>query len=138
VDAAERPRILIVDDEHVVADTLVMVFAKSGYEARAAYSAEEALALIPIWMPLLAIIDVYLPGMNGIDLAIRLKAEYPECRISLFSGDPDTGDLLAASGQPFEVTAKPVSPSEMLALASRLLDPTQDQNHDPLPNGTIH
>lgn len=130
---AERPKVL--DDERVVADTLGIVFSKSGYDARAAYSAEEALALIPVWTPQLALIDVYLPGMNGIDLAIRLKAEYPLCRISLFSGDPGTGDLLAASGQPFEVTAKPVSPSEMLAIASRLLAPSPEQ-HDPLPNGT--
>lgn len=135
MDAAERPKVLITDDERVVADTLVMVFSKSGYDARAAYSAEDALAIIPVWMPQLAIIDVYLPGMNGIDLAIRIKAEYPQCRISLFSGDPGTGELLAASGQPFEVTAKPVSPSEMLAIASRLLAPPPEQS-DPLPNGT--
>jgi CheY-like chemotaxis protein len=127
--------VLIVDDERVVADTLGIVFSKAGYDARAAYSAEEALALIPVWTPQLAIIDVYLPGMNGIDLAIRLKAEYPQCRISLFSGDPGTGDLLAASGQPFEVTAKPVSPSEMLAIASQLLDPQADPEHKILPNG---
>ena len=134
--AAERPKVLIIDDEHIVADTLAIVFSKSGYDARSAYSAEEALAVIPLWLPQLAIIDVYLPGMNGIDLAIRLRAEYPQCRISLFSGDPGTSDLLAASGQPFEVTAKPVSPSEMLAIASRLLAPSPE--HDSLPNGTVN
>lgn len=138
MDAAERPRVLIIDDERVVADTLVMVFSRAGYDARAAYSAEEALALIPGWTPQLAIIDVYLPAMNGIDLAIRLKAEYPQCRISLFSGEPGAGELLSASGSSLEIVAKPVPPSEMLAIASRLLDPTQDQSHDPLPNGTIH
>jgi CheY-like chemotaxis protein len=138
VDAAERPKVLIVDDEHVVADTLVMVFSRAAYDARAAYSAEEALALIATWTPHLAIIDIYLPAMNGIDLAIRLKAEYPRCRISLFSGEPGAGELLSASGSSFEVVAKPVPPSEMLAIASRLLDPLQDQNHDPLPNGTVH
>lgn len=136
MDAVERPKVLIIDDERVVADTLVIVFSKSGYDAQAAYSAEEALAVIPLWLPQLAIIDVHLPGMNGIDLAIRLKAEYPQCRISLFSGEPGTGDLLASSGHPFEVTAKPVSPSEMLAIASRLLAPPPE--HDPLPNGTVN
>lgn len=136
MDAAERPKVLVIDDERVVADTLVMVFSRAGYDARAAYSAEEALALIPNWTPQLAIIDVYLPAMNGIDLAIRLKAEYPQCRISLLSGEPAAGELLSASGSSLEIVAKPVPPSEMLAIASRLLDPAQDQNHDPLPNGS--
>lgn len=137
MDVAERPRVLIIDDERVVADTLVMVFARSGFNARAAYSAEEALAVIPGWMPALAIIDVYLPAMNGIDLAIRLKAEYPECRISLVSGNPDSDDLLTASPYPFAILAKPVSPSEMLAIASRLLDVPPGDEHEVLPNGAI-
>ncbi len=51
VDAAERPRVLIVDDERIIADTLVKIFSKSGYDARGVYSAEEALALIPVWTP---------------------------------------------------------------------------------------
>lgn len=133
---AEQPKVLIVDDERIVADTLVMVFSKSGYSARAAYSAEDALAVIPDWTPRLAIIDVCLPAMNGIDLAIRIRAEYPECRISLFSGQPVTEELLTASSESFLVLAKPVSPSEMLSVASRLLELPPEQERETLPNGS--
>ena len=125
---------LIVDDERIIADTLVKIFSKSGYDARGVYSAEEALALIPVWTPNLAIIDVYLPAMNGIDLATRLKTEYPQCRAFLFSGVPGAGEMLTASGQPFEVIAKPVSPSEMLAIASRLLAPPAEPRHGAPPD----
>jgi CheY-like chemotaxis protein len=114
-------RVLIVDDEPVIADTLVIIFVKAGYHARSAYSAEEALEVIPLWRPDLAIIDVILPNMNGIDLALKIKAEAPECRLSLFSGASHTADLIAAAPYSFEVHAKPVHPREMLALASRLL-----------------
>lgn len=138
MDAAERLKVLIIDDERAIADTLAMVFSKSGYDARGVYSAEEALALIPAWTPHLAIIDVYLPAMNGIDLAIRLEAEYPQCRVSLFSGEPGTDEMLTASGQPFEVIAKPISPSEMLAIASRLLDPAAEPEHGALPEGALN
>jgi CheY-like chemotaxis protein len=136
VDITEQPEVLIVDDERIVADTLVMVFSKSGYSARAAYSAEDALAIIPGWTPRLAIIDVCLPAMNGIDLAIRIRAEYPECRISLFSGQPGTEQLLTTSAQSFLVLAKPVSPSEMLSVAARLLELPPEKERETLPNGS--
>jgi CheY-like chemotaxis protein len=116
-------KILIVDDGRVVAATLAIIFANAGYDARAASSAEEALELIADWCPDLAILDVVLPKMNGIDLAILLRARYPNCRIALSSGHPATDDLLAAanaSGHAFEVVVKPAHPQELLSLASRL------------------
>jgi DNA-binding NtrC family response regulator len=127
VDAVEKPKVLIIDDEHIVSDTLALVFVKAGYDARAAYSAEDALAMIPGWTPSLAIIDVFLPGMDGIELAVRLKAEYPECKISLFSGEPGTADLLTASAHSFDVLAKPVTPDDMLETASRLLQVSREK-----------
>jgi DNA-binding response OmpR family regulator len=117
-------RILFVDDERLIADTLAIIFSSQGYETRAAYSAEQALELISGWLPSLAIIDVRLPGMNGIDLAIRLRAEYPDCRVSLFSGQGSTSDLLELArqnGHSFDIIAKPVPPAEFLAQASLLL-----------------
>jgi hypothetical protein len=62
--------------------------------------------------------------MNGIDLAIQLKAEYPDCRLSLFSGQALTGDLLELArqnGHSFEILAKPVAPGEFLAHVYHLL-----------------
>jgi CheY-like chemotaxis protein len=116
-------KILIVDDSRVIADTLVIIFKDAGYDARAASSAEEALELIVDWHPDLAILDVVLPKMNGITLAILLRAKCPNCRIALSSGNPVTTDLLAAataSGHAFEVLAKPVHPETLLQLASGL------------------
>ena len=117
-------RVLFVDDERLIADTLAIIFSSQGYETRAVYSAEQALELISDWLPNLAIIDVQLPGMNGIDLAIRLKAECPDCRLSLFSGRASTSDLLEVArqnGHSFDILAKPVPPAEFLAQASHLL-----------------
>ena len=100
----------------------MIIFSKAGYHARSAYSAEEALELIPGWHPDLAIIDVILPKMNGVDLCIQINAESPDCRVALLSGASATSDLLAAAPNSFEVLAKPIHPREMLALASRLLN----------------
>jgi CheY-like chemotaxis protein len=116
-------RVLVVDDERIVAGTTAAIFANACFSSRAVYSAEEALELIPQWVPHLAVIDVKLPGMSGIDLAIRLRAEYPACKLSLFSGYVDTADLLDSAehaGHSFDVLAKPVQPTELLELAADL------------------
>lgn len=89
-----KAKILVIDDERTVADTLKTIFSKAGMEAMAVYSAEQALTLMSQWVPQMAIIDVQLPGMNGIDLAILLKDKYPDCGLTLFSGYAATNDLL--------------------------------------------
>ena len=117
-------RILIVDDEAAVADSLHLIFSGRGYEARAVYSAEQAIELLAEWQPDLAIIDVMLPQMNGIQLAGILKGNYPTCRILLISGHPGTSDLLGAAndqGSSFEILAKPLHPTFILDTVSGLL-----------------
>jgi DNA-binding NtrC family response regulator len=119
-------RVLVIDDEPVILRTLTIIFSNAGYETRAVESAEAALTLLETeeWVPQFAIIDVQLPGMNGVDLAITLKAQYPEVRACLFSGREATADLVAKAhkqGYSFEIVAKPVHPSVLLAMASSLL-----------------
>jgi DNA-binding NtrC family response regulator len=119
-------KVLIVDDEKNIGESLAAIFTSRGYESKVAFSAEQAVEMIAEWQPDLAILDVGLPKMNGIDLAVALKNSHPACRVLLFSGHPNTVDLLAqaaADGHLFEILAKPVHPSEMLGMAARLLSP---------------
>jgi DNA-binding NtrC family response regulator len=70
------------------------------------------------------ILDVVLPKMSGIDLAIELASRRTSCQILLFSGNPNTAELAqsaAQAGHPFEILEKPVHPDLMLQKASRLL-----------------
>ncbi len=128
-----RRRILIVDDESAIADTLQMIFKMQHYDARVAYSAEHAAELIAEWQPELAILDVILPEMNGIDLAIVIKANHPKCHVLLFSGHTNTAMLLEEAvrkGHTFEVLAKPVMPDLMLERASALLSAPDEPAFD--------
>ncbi|MFP5276201.1 MAG: response regulator [Acidobacteriota bacterium] len=121
---AKGQKVLIVDDERWTSDTLATIFTIAGYEARATYSAEEAIEIMATWQPALVILDVVLPKMSGIELAIELASRRPSCQILLFSGNPSTAQLASAaaqSGHPFEILEKPVHPDLMLQKASRLL-----------------
>ena len=117
-------RILIVDDEKVIADSLAAIFEKQGFRARAAYSAEQALEIVAQWPPRLAILDVVLPGMNGIDLAILIKSGYPDIAVMLISGQLATAELAesaARQGHKLTIHAKPIPIPDLLANVSQLL-----------------
>jgi CheY-like chemotaxis protein len=123
-------RILIVDDEVNVAQTLELVFRGCGYEARSALSAEQAIEMIATWQPDLAILDVMLPKMNGIEFGGVLKANYPECQVLLASGHPGTSELLEMAwrkGNHFEILAKPLHPAVILELVANMLPSAKDQ-----------
>jgi DNA-binding NtrC family response regulator len=116
-------KVLIVDDERVIHETLGAIFRHKGFDAKAVGSAEEALALIDAWAPDLAVLDVMLPGMSGVDLAVLLKARYPGCQILLFSGQP-TSDVLVAeaakAGHAFDLYPKPLHPMFLLDKAAQV------------------
>jgi CheY-like chemotaxis protein len=117
-------RILILDDEASVAETLEMIFRGCGYEVRVALSAEQAIEIIAEWQPDLAIVDVMLPRMNGIQFGTVLKSNYPACHILLMSGHPGTGELLEMAreqGHNFEILAKPLHPALILDIVAQLL-----------------
>jgi DNA-binding response OmpR family regulator len=119
-----RPVILVVDDETVIADTLTEILKRSGYAAFPVYDAEEALETALVMPPEMLISDVVLPGMNGIELAIKLRRIFPDCEVILSSGQPSTARLLASAesaGNSFLFLNKPVHPEELLKQVSETL-----------------
>jgi CheY-like chemotaxis protein len=113
-----RPRVLVVDDEHVIADTLAIILGQNGYDASAAYTGEEAVEKARTVKPDLIISDVIMKDMNGIEAAIQIRKLLPACKILLFSGQAATADLLdnaRQQGHEFEILAKPVHPADLLA-----------------------
>ncbi len=117
-DNHSKPKVLVVDDERVIADTLAMILNQSGFDARAVYSGEKALEFAPSFEPDMLISDVIMADLNGIDAAIRIRSLLPGIKILLFSGQAATADLLEkarARGYEFEILAKPVHPQDLLS-----------------------
>jgi len=117
-DNLVKPRVLVVDDERVIADTLAMILNQSGFQAKAVYSGEAALEIALVFKPDMLIADVIMADLNGIDAAIQIRAILPRIKILLFSGQAATADLLEkarAKGYEFEILAKPVHPQDLLS-----------------------
>ena len=112
-----KPKVLVADDERVIADTLAMILNQSGFQAQAIYSGEGAVELASTFEPDMLISDVIMADLNGIDAAIRIRELLPKIKILLFSGQAATADLLdnaRKQGYEFEILAKPVHPQDLL------------------------
>jgi DNA-binding NtrC family response regulator len=112
-----RRTVLIVDDEHLIADTLADILNDSNFMAVALYDGPSALDWVRSTSIDILITDVVMPEMNGIELAKAIKSICPKTRIVLFSGQAQTRDLMRQAqheGYRFELWAKPMNPDDVL------------------------
>ena len=110
-------KIIVVDDEPIIADTLVNILNGEGHDALAVSDGVSAVRWAEMVRPDAVVTDVIMPGMDGIETAKAILKSLPECRIILFSGQAASTDLLArarAEGYSFEVLAKPINPNILL------------------------
>jgi CheY-like chemotaxis protein len=114
-------KVLVVDDERAIVDSLCEILESAGYQAFSASSGEEALAVVAKTCPDLLLSDVLMPGMNGFELALEVKHLCPTCRLLLFSGQAATAQLaqqfsstFTSRGYRFELLPKPLHPLALL------------------------
>jgi DNA-binding NtrC family response regulator len=110
-------RVLVVDDEKLIADTLALILTRAGFRARAAYSGEDAVDMAPSFAPHFLISDVVMQGINGVETANRITQAVPGCRVLLFSGQATRADLdklPESTGQEFNLILKPIHPTELI------------------------
>lgn len=119
---ARKLKVLVIDDDNAVADTLTMVLNFNGFDAIAAYSGERGLQLARQSPYDHLVTDVMMGPMDGIQAAIAIQAISPSCTVLLISGDERASNLLADAvrgGYNFDILAKPVHPSAILELLSK-------------------
>ena len=111
-------RILVAEDEGLIALELERILEEFGCEVVGPLaSVDEVLENAQRGRFDGALLDVNLPGMNGIDLAIVMKANHPSCHLLLVSGHERTSSLLeeaARKGHMFDILAKPIHPTLIL------------------------
>lgn len=131
----EKAKVLVLDDERSVADTMTQILRLYGYSATAAYDPLQAIEWLSSHPCDVLIADVVFEAgqMSGIELAIRLRATLPDCKILLISGNNSTSELLqraAEQGFWFDILAKPVHPSIVLERLTWMISPS-----GPIPAG---
>ncbi len=118
-------RVLIVDDEQMVADTLAMIFQKKGFFVRTAYSTEEAMEQACDFQPNLLLCDITMPGKDGLFLVNEINRELPACRIlvltGFYSNHKAVHDTATRLARPVGILTKPVHPDDLLREASAVL-----------------
>ena len=120
----QRTRILVADDEKVIADTLKLILTGAGYDVAVTYDGVDALEKALHWSPDLLLSDVFMPGMSGIDAAIKVCEQLPHCKVLLVSGQAALQDLrreIQSRCHSFDVLTKPIHPADLLARIEQML-----------------
>jgi CheY-like chemotaxis protein len=118
-EGIKKVKIIVIDDEPVIAETVAEILKDEGFEAVFVSSGDAAIELTKTIQPDIVLSDVIMPGINGIDTAMQIRALAPGCKIILFSGQAATVDLLDAAhaqGHDFQILAKPIKPELLLSV----------------------
>lgn len=114
--ASARGRVLVVDDEALVLHVISAILEDAGFEVCAHIDAESVLADPPAGV-VAAVVDLHLPGQNGLDLARALRADRPALPVLLVSGFLAEVDDL----RPFPHLAKPFGADALIAALDAIL-----------------
>jgi CheY-like chemotaxis protein len=109
--------VLVVDDQRLIADSLVEILMNAGFEAAAAYDGWEALEAASRFCPDCVLSDVLMPRMNGVELAITIRKNYPRTTVLLFSGQAGISEILRegqSRAYEFELIPKPIHPLRLI------------------------
>jgi DNA-binding NtrC family response regulator len=123
-EQGRRRLVFVVDDEPAIATTVTYVLRNRGFDARAFTQPIAALEAAQNEAPDLLLSDVIMPRLNGFELGAGIKKDCPQCKVLLFSGHPQTSELITTDGNNFEVLAKPLHPEAMLNAIERKLHGT--------------
>jgi DNA-binding NtrC family response regulator len=118
-----KGRILIVDDELVVRDSLGKWFVSEGYQARPVAGAREALEIIQTAEFDIALIDIKMPGMDGMELQARLREADPDLTVVVMTGYASVETAVQALKRgAYDYITKPVDPDELSHLVANALE----------------
>lgn len=111
------PRVYVVDDEWIIAETLATILSKNGFQSQAFHNPGLALTRALSQPPDILLADVMMPSMTGIEIAVALRGAGHNTRILLFSGQDCSHELLLDArrrGYDFELLEKPIHPLQLL------------------------
>jgi len=120
-----KQRILVVDDDKLVADTLNLIFLANGFQSEARYSVAAGLERARSFGPQLLLCDVTMPHETGLQLVEQVSKELPETRLLMLTAYSSNQAKVEAHssqmGRPLKLLNKPCRPEDLLRTANELL-----------------
>ena len=133
--------VLIVDDEPTITDVVCRYLERAGYAVRAAHDGLEAVAAVAARRPDLIVLDIMLPGLDGLEVMQRVRADGGRAiGVILLTAKGEEHDRIAGLRRGADdYVAKPFSPAELVARVDAVLRRTQPQGTDepPLVSGEL-
>jgi two-component system response regulator RegA len=124
--------ILVVDDDGFFRERLARALRSRGHDVVAAGSAEEAELLPPGWEPHAAVLDLRLPGADGLECLRRLKDKYPPVRVVMLTGYGSIATAMEAVRRgAWDYLVKPADADQVLAALLRLPGGAADAGDSP-------
>lgn len=115
-------KILVVDDEEIVLDSCRIVLEAEGFEVIQCTSADQSLAIIRTEDISLLLVDVKMPGRDGLYLLGEVKEKWPDIPVIVMSGYATNGTILNASKKGADTfVAKPFTPDELLNVIHQVI-----------------
>jgi UDP-3-O-[3-hydroxymyristoyl] N-acetylglucosamine deacetylase len=120
-------KVLIVDDEERVVQSITGVLEDEGFRVAAARSGEEAIGIFQQEEPDVTLLDIWMPGIDGIEVLKRLKWFAPDCQVIMISGHATISTAMTAVKLgAFDFIEKPLSLDLLLMTIRRALDRQQE------------
>lgn len=118
-----RKTILIVDDEESICQSLGGILKDEGYDVLTAGSGEDALKIIDEEMPNLVLLDIWLPGLDGIEVLKIIRSDYSHIRVIMMSGHGTIETAVKATKLgAYDFIEKPLSMDKIILLVNHALD----------------
>jgi len=123
---SEAPKVLLVDDETSILDTLQILFRGAGYRVAAAETGQKGIAALESERPDLVITDIRMPGTTGLEVLQAAKEHDPELPVILMTAQASLQSAMRAVNEgAYYYLQKPFSNDELLAICSRALETRQ-------------
>lgn len=134
--AARCGPVLVVDDDDSLRELITDLLCQAGYAVRAVASGTEAVRIGDVEEPMLAILDVCLPGLSGYEVCRRLRERYGNAVPILFVSGERTEPVDRVAGLLLggdDYLVKPFAPDELLARVGSLLRRREPAQHEHAP-----
>ncbi|MSQ15159.1 MAG: response regulator transcription factor [Dehalococcoidia bacterium] len=133
-----KGRILVVDDEPVVTEVVGRYLGLEGFEVATADNGEKALKLAHEWVPDLVVLDLMLPGIDGLEVCRSLRREGPVPIVMLTARGEETDRIVGLELGADDYVVKPFSPRELVARIKAVLRRSARESLPPSPGSAVH